>query len=153
MNKPFLIVIDMQESFRASKDPKTIKACLKQILIAKKNQNPILFVEYRNNKRTMDVLLDEVKDYPYFASITKQADGGADKIVGYFDRCRIRPKKLIVCGVNTNYCVKATVVGLAKYERFDITVIEEACNTDAIYPLKETKKAFDEMQYYGVMVA
>lgn len=153
MDKSILIVVDMQENFRASKDPRTIKACLKQIRIAKENLNPILFVEYRGAKRTMDVLLNEVKNYAYFASITKYMDGGADKIVDYFDRCRINPKKLIICGVNTNYCVKDTVVGLAHYEKFEITVIKDACNTDALYPAAATIDAFKEMEYFGAMVA
>ena len=59
-------------------------------------------------------------------------------------------KHLVVCGLATDYCVKATVLDALK-EGFRVTVIKEGCRGVNVAPGDDIK-AFDEMKSSGAQV-
>jgi nicotinamidase-related amidase len=129
MDKPVLVVIDMQENFPAARNPKTLAACKQLIADAIMHVNPIIFVEYSLNGQTLTDLTSMVESYELKFRIHKSQDDGSRDIQECLDRCKVIPKKLIVCGVNTNFCVLSTVQGLHRSEHnFNIDVIAEACH-------------------------
>ena len=129
MDKPILVVIDMQEHFGSASNPKTIAACQRLIADAVLKANPIILVEYSMNGSTLPILTNIVETYePKFRN-HKSQDDGSRSIQECLDRCKVIPKKLIVCGVNTNYCVLSTVQGLHRsHHNYHIDVVAEACN-------------------------
>lgn len=133
MDRPVLIVIDMQESFPAALRPETIKNCQSLIKDAVDKNNPILFLEYEYNPSTLKELTSLTSKYSFVNTIRKITDGGSDNIEQFFFRCRIKPKNIIICGVNTDMCVYETVHGLAHSRaNYNITVVNKACNTPSI---------------------
>lgn len=129
MNKPILVVVDMQKQFAAASNPRTIAACQKLIANASQNINPILFVEYMGNGETLPQLTRLVESYEPKFRIHKHGDNGAHVVQECLARCKVKPEKFIVCGVNTGFCVLSTVRGLHRSpSKFSIDVVAEACN-------------------------
>lgn len=131
MHKPILIVIDMQGYFDAANNPSTISACQSLINSAIRNRNPIVIVEYIGAKSTLKEITNLTKDYDLAFLVRKSTDDGSQAIESLFDRCQISPRKLIICGVNTDACVLATVIGLTRSnKKYKISVVKKACHTD-----------------------
>lgn len=129
MDKPILVIIDMQEHFGSASNPKTIAACQKLIASSILQFNPIIFVEYSGHGSTLPALMNMVETYEPKFRLHKSQDDGSASIQECLDRCKVIPRKLVVCGVNTNYCVLNTVQGLhVSRHNYQIDVVEEACN-------------------------
>lgn len=129
MDKPILVVIDMQERFGSASNPKTVAACQKLIADSMLKSNPIIMVEYSMNGSTLPVLTSMVENYEPKFRIHKSQDDGSGVIQDCLDRCKVIPRKLIVCGVNTNFCVLSTVKGLHRSRHnYHIDVVEDACH-------------------------
>ena len=93
MKQSILIIIDMQASFLAARNPKTILACQALILKAKKELNPIFFIEYKWNGPTLPQLTSLVNDYVLKFTIQKEEDNGAEEIENQFYRGVIIPSQ------------------------------------------------------------
>jgi len=61
-----------------------------------------------------------------------------------------KTKRLIVCGLATDYCVKATALDARRYG-FEVALIENACAAVNINP-DDGEKALAEMQQAGVVI-
>ena len=93
----------------------------------------------------------------------KGTDPGIDSYSGFFDNGRKkatglgdwlkaqRVDEVLVCGLATDYCVKATAVDAAGLG-FRVTVVEDACRGVALSP-DDVPKAFAAMREAGVAVA
>lgn len=75
----------------------------------------------------------ELHTYSYKEYVTHNKNDKSKPIQEVVNRRGILLKEMHVCGVNTEYCVKDTVHGLAKKFHISIKVIENACHgTDRI---------------------
>lgn len=137
----------MQEAFPAANNSKTIKACQKLINAAKENNEPILFVEFKYCGATLKELTTLTEDYSFVSTIEKDSDSGANEIENFFTRCRIRPKHLVFAGVNTDLCVRATILDLLRARKYNISLVKKACNSD--WPDHE-RMALSRMEFSGV---
>lgn len=129
MDKPILVVIDMQGQFASANNPRTIAGCQKLIVNASLNTHPIMFVEYMGYGETLPQLTQLVGAFEPKFRIHKTKDDGSEAVQETIKRCKVKPKKFIVCGVNTGFCVLSTVIGLhAASSQYHIDVVAEACN-------------------------
>ncbi len=127
-----LIIIDMQCSFKAACHDPTIKAVRREILLARCNVEPIIFLEYSTGTFTHPTLIDLLRTprlYPDFEVWRKSRWSGADVVV---DRCRRRGwpmNRFRLCGVETLACVAETAEELTEITpRSRIEVVRDACN-------------------------
>lgn len=150
MNKPVLIVIDMQSKFTAANDPETITECKRLIREAMLEKQMILFLEFKFNNKTLPQLRSLVRDYPFHQTLIKSTDDGSAEILSFFKRSRTQPANLVVCGVNTDCCVHATVLSLSAEKKFKITVVKKACNT--VFSKARVARAIRAMKILGVSI-
>jgi nicotinamidase-related amidase len=125
-----LIVVDVQPRFSAAKKVK--KACIKEINKAIDNKAHIVFLEFVEYGDTYQELIDVLKEKQYkkFGIGFKEEDDGSDQVKEIITKKRMIKSKFKVVGVNTGYCVLATVEGLAeKYPKANIEVLSKACNS------------------------
>lgn len=129
---PVLVIVDMQPSFTAARDKKTIKNCAREILNAIRLGHHIVFLEYEGERPTHDALINLcVKaNYCRFTRVGKYEDDGSAAVFSLLkdelSYSKAKPK-FTVCGVNTDACVKRTVAGLAKRAKM-VYVVRDACN-------------------------
>lgn len=133
-----LAVIDMQEDFlqRITHNKKSTKRvidnCKAEIAKAIKDKANILFVEYSNYGETIADLTDLAKKAKYkkhFHTV-KADDNGAAEISDSIKTHRLTQDKIKICGINTEYCVYATVRGLiSQMKTAEIEVIADACDS------------------------
>lgn len=127
-----LCVVDMQTGFDAALDLDTIRACQREIVLAINRQAPVVFLEWSGSGQTLDALLNMVKNYKWSSARIKYRDDGSDQLIKSLHEMSFNPEALSyrVCGVNTDYCVYATVAGIRKeLEKNRIEVAWPACNT------------------------
>lgn len=125
-----LVIVDMQWQFNSSRNKSTKKACQREILDAMSNNIAIVFLEYDGQGPTLPSLKKLVVDYPFAFFRTKRHDDGSRVVCEVLKEQKMTPKKIIVCGVNTDCCVRSTVWGLAKkLNQAEITVVYEAVNS------------------------
>ena len=125
-----LIVIDMQPKFDSSQKESTIKNCRTLLRQAQKDKAGILLVEYIDYGETDNRLQNMIRDYSLTKTITKISNDGSVEIRKAIKKYNYPSKLLKVCGVNTDYCVYESVVGLTKnMPRATIEVIGKACNS------------------------
>lgn len=124
-----LLVVDMQSSFKAARNKRIQNNCLKLIKKATYNREPIIFLEYVNHSKTIPKLRGAAMTY-YNKSffISKNKNSGAYQVHKIIKAFRFS-KNITVCGVNTDYCVSATIIDLLKY-KYKITLVENACNSN-----------------------
>lgn len=112
-----LIIIDMQYGFLTSHTGKTLlgdrvsKIC-KLIEQWKLLGWPIILVEYARYGPTLDRIQQSLDNYDNQKQLTKRQNNGADEIFKCVHKYKL-PKRHLVTGVNTNYCVAETVIGLS----------------------------------------
>jgi nicotinamidase-related amidase len=139
-----LVIVDMQPAFNAANRDRVVSNCFREILLAIKNDFPILFLEFDGYYNTHQKLMGAVKSsgYANYYVRLKNEDDGSDQIRRVvFDHAL--PKNFRVCGVNTDCCVASTVKGLAaRYPDSIIEVIADACGSDWYHErgLAEIKK-------------
>lgn len=149
---PILLVIDMQPKFRASNNLRCLNNCAREIRKAIRNGNRIIFVEYNGEGTTHAPLIQLVKKvddygyllsyYPKYSLVGKTDDDGSQEIINHLRSMkRYGPYSFIVCGVNTDACVRKTVHGLAARRGVTITVVKDACNQ----PREWSNPPFDKM--------
>jgi nicotinamidase-related amidase len=123
-----LIVVDMQETFRASTRDRVRKNCSREVKQAIKDDAHIIFLEYRYSGRTLPELTEALHTKCFFKE--KSEDDGSAEVESTVVLNKL-PKHFKVCGVNTDCCVYATVRGLtARFPMATIDVIIDACDSD-----------------------
>ena len=127
-----LVIVDMQPTFAASKNPNTIIAIANEIILAKQKRHGIMIVEYSGSGQTYSGFDNLLRGYLHKAKIKKNDDDGSNEIIRALNRRNFPQQVLRVCGVNTDCCVHDTVVGLLrKLHKTKVEVIKDACNTES----------------------
>lgn len=124
-----LVVVDMQWDFYTSRIKSVIEACKKEIILAKKRNAAIIFLEYDGFGKTMPQLRKVAKDYAFTYTALKDRQDGSSEVIDIFETLEIKPRTIRVCGVNTDQCVRSTVHGLMYVgHKMKIGVVYEATN-------------------------
>jgi nicotinamidase-related amidase len=132
--KCILVVVDMQLCFSASKNSRTLNACKREIELAIKNKNHIIFLEWEGGEDTRSCLTKLTKGYDKVHSVLKAEDDGSNELKDYFKAHKLPTKAIRVCGANIHQCVYATVRGLSrKYKGTTITVVKDACAAESYH--------------------
>lgn len=128
---PVLVIIDMQSKFRASNSIKIILQVARLIKKAIKANHRIFFVEL-GEEPTHAPLTQLCEEAGYGGrcwTVKKAGESGAREVAEKCLELCIEPREVVVCGVNTDACVKATVIGLAQtMPRSKVYVVKRACN-------------------------
>lgn len=145
---PILVVIDMQPKYSASNDLKTILQVARLIKKAKKLDQKIFFVEFGLDEHTHAPLIELVYDYGKRFTVIKNDMCGSKEIAKQCQISGFTPSELIVCGVNTDACVRFTVEGLARdMPGTKVTVVKRACNKGPNHvPWGTSEYNFEQMQ-------
>lgn len=122
-----LAIVDMQQAFAASMNPKTVIAVGKEIEKAKKRNAGIVLIEYKNVGRTHAVFYEMLDGYENVARVLKGKNDGSAQFLRAAMKNGFNTRKVRVCGVNTCYCVSETVTGLLD-KGAKVEVIKDACH-------------------------
>ena len=104
------------------------------------NKAFIVIAQFKGCGETHINIINEIQKYPYKKYVWHNKNDKSKPIKEILKNIFVRQIK--VCGVNTEYCVKDTVHGLAKKFYIPIKVIEKACNgtdrtiEDALYKMR-----------------
>lgn len=121
-----LVIIDMQNHFinraRHPHYPLVIDNTIKQIALAIRRKDPIIFVEFNvaarrdrqhgkepSDQPTLQELLDLTADYDQRYFVFKDMPGGGKELHDAFKSYKIERNSVRVCGVYTNACVLSTI--------------------------------------------
>lgn len=135
-----LVIIDMQVGFDTSKA--VIDEVVTLVKKAKEDFANITIVEYTGSGSTHSKIMDEVVTYPLYNKIKKSSDDGGRILFETLKESRWLGLDIMVCGVNSDCCVKHTVNTLLEcihkpwnnqyflsYGKHpEIYVIKKACN-------------------------
>lgn len=121
-----LVVVDMQPDFYASNNQQLINNICKLCESYISTGDPIILLEYLGYEKTHRHIVEASNNAPV---LIKNKDDGSPKIKNYLKKTGLKPKEFFVCGINTDYCVKDTAVGLRHKTGQNVTVIEKCCNT------------------------
>jgi nicotinamidase-related amidase len=127
-----LVIIDMQRYFSASLDKSLVKPILREINLSKRNNWPIIMVEYINLNgksygKTLPFISKSLKDYSRKVTVKKCRDDGSREISAAL-RKLTRSKSVRIVGVNTLECVRLTAQGLVD-KNYNVTIIFDGCNS------------------------
>ena len=127
-----LCIIDMQP-IGFSNSNLIIENVLQLVKEAIINKAFIVIAQFKRCGSTHINIVNEIQTYPYKIYIWHTKNDKSKPIQEVLNSLKIFVRQIKVCGVNTEYCVKDTVHGLAKKFYIPIKVIENACNgTDRI---------------------
>lgn len=126
-----LVIVDMQEEFKASLDKNTILNCIEAINNAKKDNATIIFLEFVGSGRTHYSLFKEVQFYEQTFFLRKTGCDGSLEVELLSKGIKIPNLHFKVCGVNTDVCVQYTAIGLqSTFPSAVIEVLSKACNSE-----------------------
>lgn len=129
-----LVIIDMQPEFDASFDLRVQHRIIEEIKRTKKEKGDIIVLEYHGSGDTHEEITQAIGKYPKQAKVYKDEDAGGLHLYNVLANKRFPLHNLIVCGVNTEACVKHTVEEYLEYvpNRKDTVVhyLKRGCNTD-----------------------
>jgi len=93
----------------------------------------IVIAQFKGCGETHINIINEIQEYPYKEYVWHNKNDKSKPIQEVLKSLNVFVRQMKVCGVNTEYCVKDTVHGLAKKFHIPIKVVEKACNgTDRI---------------------
>jgi nicotinamidase-related amidase len=121
-----LAVIDMQHKFKSARNIHVIKACLNEIKHAKKQDLPIVIVEYLGYGRTIPSIYNLLKDYNKVYHVIKSGIDGAPEL--YQKIKHINYNNIRMIGIETDVCVQYTAVSLRK-KKYNVDLVKQACYT------------------------
>lgn len=128
-----LVVVDMQPGFLASLKEETLLAVERQIRLAVSRGWSVVLLEldpWRNGP-THERLTKLLDGYQRQTTRVKSVSCGAIQVQDACEDLWLPTRFFRVCGVNSDLCVRATVLGMhVRYPGSGIRVIREACNTD-----------------------
>ena len=158
MNKKYvLVVIDMQlEFYRRCKDNFThpdgirqvAKNIEKEILLAKRLDNPVLIVTYSGAGRNIPIISKAYHGYQKAKRVSKRDDDGAKEI-----DCSLRGDHslpLRICGVNTTCCVQETALSLRHDFGYNVEVMQAASWDE--YGIEDHLVAMMQMKEEGIVI-
>lgn len=124
-----LLIVDMQGSFYAKETLQLTKNLEKEILCAINNKASIVFVEFSNSGPTLDCLAELPRGHGYSSyTIEKHQNDGSREIASLVVAHNLPVTHFKVTGINTDYCVAATVGGLSKlFPEAVIEVVDNCC--------------------------
>ncbi len=125
-----LIVVDCQPGFGITDDMDLVKNTVKKIQEFKERNDPVIVLEFRGHKRTVNSILELIEDYPDGVILEKSYNDGSDEIKDHLYHHTHIPDidEAQFCGVNLDCCVLDTAIGLGKkYPRMDMTILHECC--------------------------
>ena len=122
-----LCIIDMQP-VGFSNSNIVLDPVMRLVNRAMVDQAFIVIAQYKGCGATHGLILDRVKHYAHKAYVWHHKNDKSKVIQEILKARQIFVRQIKVCGVNTEYCVKDTVHGLAKKFSMPIKVIENACN-------------------------
>ena len=127
-----LCIIDMQPiGFNNSK--LIIENVLQLVKKAIINKAFIVIAQFKGCGETHINIINEIQKYKYKKYVWHNKNDKSKPIQEVLISLNIFVRQIEICGVNTEYCIKDTVNGLAKKFHIPIKVIEKACNgTDSI---------------------
>jgi len=88
----------------------------------------IVIAQFTRAGETHQNIRNELETYTYKAYVWHNKNDKSKLIQEALKKRTIFVRQIKVCGVNTEYCVKATVHGLSQKFHIPIQVIEKACN-------------------------
>lgn len=139
-----LIIIDMQYEFRSAHCDKTQNNIIRLIKFFSKKNWPIVFVVYEGESPIVYPIRKHLKKLKNIFFVEKYKDDGSKEILECLRQHNLPNQNLIVCGVNTDYCVYDTCQGLLKqYPTPTVRVIKSACNSN-----QWGRKHFDAWKKY-----
>lgn len=133
-----LIVMDMApaHSVFVPQPAKSIlfSAVLLQINRAITKQMPVIVQDYPDSSVadtlnfTHDFVTDALDKYPYKCFVTKHCNDGSAGIIETCNNLGFSLRRIQLCGLFTNYCIRDSAVGLAKaLPESTIEVVRTAC--------------------------
>lgn len=141
-----LVVIDMQKGFRSSHKHSTLRAVEQAIINAVSEHRTVILVRIPGRGRIHQALMRHLvtphKRYSRLVMVEKKRDDGSAEILAACRKRSIELRRMLVCGVNTHYCVLATVKGLKRQlPSVQIELLEGGCNCwcgvfDCRYPAR-----------------
>lgn len=107
-----LVVVDMQPQFQTSQKPETLTHVKSLLEKAIQDKAAIIFLEFEGWGPTNSMLKATVEGYNNVHFQSKDQNDGSNEVVKLIEDNDLSHELIRVCGVNTNYCVRETVVGL-----------------------------------------
>ena len=126
-----LCVIDMQASFGAANGAKVQQSCVREIKKAIKDNATIVFVEFEGHGPTLPLLTNLVKNAKYKRAhyVLKNTNGGGKEVAEYLRAKHLTRSNIRVVGVNTSYCVLATVQGMNTHlNTSNLNIVADGCS-------------------------
>ena len=125
-----LIVVDMQEKFKeGSRVKRTIEEVQRQIRLAKKRKDAIIFLEFGEGDTIPEIkrLVENYDEDKVFV-VKKDFSNGSHKVAAFAKKRKDLPiDRFRMCGVYTEFCVFETARGLTGYG-FKVDVVRKGCN-------------------------
>lgn len=123
-----LIVIDMQEDFFVTPDLEVTKNVQREVRDAVEAGADIIYVEYSYCGPTLPVITAMSDGYNKNFYVTKSDDNGSKEIYERVKEYKLYDNYFKVTGVNTDCCVRSTVLGLCdRFPKARVEVINDAC--------------------------
>jgi nicotinamidase-related amidase len=125
-----LVVVDMQPSFSAKEEFEVTKNIQREIFSAIYDNAHIVFVEFSYSGPTLPCLLElpSTIGYKKHYVIEKHSNDGSVEVASIIKDKSLPADHIKVTGINTDYCVLATVAGLSRlYPDSKIEVVEDSC--------------------------
>jgi len=141
MNRPLLLLIDLQPSFPAAQ--RIIKPVLREIKKAIRDNRPIFNLEYGPValKKTPGIpylpvyakITKALKGYSNFSPLQKCEDDGSYVVLHEIWKGECEFDHIRVCGVNADACVHDTVYGISLHQHIPMVIVRKACTTNNPY--------------------
>lgn len=123
-----VVLVDMQELFTAARFPSVISGCQSLLRWAGRENLPVLplmYVDYGNLVAPVKGALDRCG--AALPAVWKLTDDGGAETLEALDLHGLRPKRLLIAGVQTHACVLETAASLSR--RFQVIPVVEACGS------------------------
>jgi nicotinamidase-related amidase len=124
-----LLVIDLQTGFCTANDPTLIKIVNIEIEKAKKENIPIICLNYTGIGDVIQPIKCNLDGYKKLHIITKNRNDGGKEVLTLFNEIKFDSGEVTAIGVNTDACVRETVETLAKNSNYKINLVSNGCNS------------------------
>jgi nicotinamidase-related amidase len=149
MKPATLCVIDVQVPFHAAGRKSLLDNIVRLVKNAKRRKAGIVLVEFEGFGSTHIAIQQAIGSYERCITTIKSDCDGSGEIIDACRRKGFYTGKIIVCGVETNNCVLATIDGLDDLLPFSKKeVVASACNAHK-HNNSVSEKAFKKMLRYG----
>jgi len=140
-----LVVVDVQPGFDTAKD--VIDPVCKLVIKAIADGMPIVILEFDPTRfdDTYTQVTDLCKGYNKTLVVTKDMDDGSEEVISALRNAGYKYPRILLCGVNFEFCVFATAVGLANGLE-DTTVVVDTEAVHGPYYDAEDPSYWDSLQ-------